>query len=188
APQLLESDQGRTALMEVIFFNVCAEFKPDLILLAGIYNTWSCDALADVQDNLGIPVVLWSGDNPYAPWAPDIFSRSPYYELALFGNVRFAESASDSFARCRMWCKTQASASPPRPTRGTPMNASGRHCNSSLRGPVSRDGGVALRAPPWMSFSSTGTSRTHCGARANSSRAGAFPGCPRTAQGCCFSA
>lgn len=96
---LLQSPAGTEALMEVIFYYVAAEFRPDLILLAGIYNTWSSDALADVQDSLGIPVVLWSGDNPYVPHAPDIFSRSAYYELVLFGNFRFAERASDSFAR-----------------------------------------------------------------------------------------
>ena len=98
APLLLESDEGRRALMEVIFYNVAAEFRPELILLAGIYYTWSSDALADVEDNLGVPVILWSGDNPYVPNAPDIFERAPYYRSVLFANFRFADRAADRFA------------------------------------------------------------------------------------------
>lgn len=98
-PGLMTTKEGRQALMELIFFRKAEALRPDLIVLAGIYNTWSTDALADVREDLGIPIILWSGDNPYVPYAPDIFSRSPYYELALFGNFRFAERASDSFAR-----------------------------------------------------------------------------------------
>ncbi|QDV05757.1 hypothetical protein Poly30_12590 [Planctomycetes bacterium Poly30] len=98
-PGLMATAQGRQALMEQLFFHKAAALRPDLILLAGIYHTWSVDALADVREHLDIPIVLWSGDNPYVPYAPDIFSRAPYYDLALFGNFRFAERAADRFAR-----------------------------------------------------------------------------------------
>jgi spore maturation protein CgeB len=97
AEELFQIEEGRRALMEVIFYHLAAEFRPDLILLAGIYYTFSADALADVQEHLGIPVVLWSGDNPYVPQAPDIFSRGPYYEAVMFANYRFADRAADSF-------------------------------------------------------------------------------------------
>ncbi len=99
AAELFQIEEGRRALMEVIFYHLAAEFRPDLILLAGIYYTFSNDALADVQEHLGIPIVLWSGDNPYVPQAPDIFSSSPYYDLVYFANFRFAERAADAFKR-----------------------------------------------------------------------------------------
>ncbi len=97
--RLTGTADGREALMELLFVRKAAALRPDLILLAGIYNTWTIEVLAKVREDLDIPIVLWSGDNPYVSYAPDIFSRAPYYDLALFGNFRFAERAADSFSR-----------------------------------------------------------------------------------------
>lgn len=98
-PHLLQSYEGRRELMERAFFLRARDFRPDLVLLAGIYNTWRAEALADVRQKLGVPIVLWSGDNPYAPGAPDVFANAAHYDLALFANFRFARSAAERFRR-----------------------------------------------------------------------------------------
>ncbi len=97
APQLLETYEGTRALMEVAFYNLAATWRPDVILLAGMYHTWTADALADVRETVGCPVVLWSGDDPYEPWATDVLTPAPYYDHALFTIWGLAERAAADF-------------------------------------------------------------------------------------------
>ncbi len=96
-PALLDSEEGRRALMELVFYNLAASFRPDLVLLAGMIHSWSADALADVRESLGVPVVLWSGDDPHEPWAPDVFGRAEHYDRVWFTIPGLAERVSERF-------------------------------------------------------------------------------------------
>jgi spore maturation protein CgeB len=95
ADLLLQSYGGRKALMEVVFYHRAVEFEPDLILLAGMYHTWSADALADLREHCSAPIALWSGDDPYEPGATDVFTPGRFYDLSLFTIFGLDERAAD---------------------------------------------------------------------------------------------
>ena len=93
----LASYEGQRSLMASLFVMRTIDFQPELILLAGMYHTWSAETLEQIRQQVSAPIVLWSGDNPYEAGATDTFTPGRYYDQTLFTIHGLAERAADDY-------------------------------------------------------------------------------------------